>query len=83
MNYSSKYTQRLMASSILAIAALSAPTLAVAQEITLVSHDGAINITGELVEFADGNYVIESAFGPIRVAADEERPVDKQLKGRK
>lgn len=71
MNYSSKYTQRLMASSILAIAALSAPTLAVAQEITLVSHDGAINITGDLVEFADGNYVIESAFGPIRVAADQ------------
>jgi TRAP-type C4-dicarboxylate transport system substrate-binding protein len=71
MKYSSTRTQSLMASSILALAALTAPTLATAQEITLVSHDGAINITGDLIEFADGSYVIESAFGPIRVAADQ------------
>ncbi|MCG3268738.1 C4-dicarboxylate ABC transporter substrate-binding protein [Yoonia sp. I 8.24] len=71
MNYLSTCTQRLMASSILAIATLATPTLAIAEEVTLTSRDGAINITGELLEFQDGNYVIESGFGPIRVAADQ------------
>ncbi|SFR31929.1 TRAP-type C4-dicarboxylate transport system, substrate-binding protein [Yoonia tamlensis] len=71
MNDLTTRMQRLMVSTVVAVAAMGAPTVASADQITLESNDGAINITGELIEFADGNFVIESAFGPIRVDASQ------------
>lgn len=56
--------------ALVAVTALFLPTLAGAQEITLQSTDGAVRITGDLIEFTEDAYIIDSAYGPLRVAAD-------------
>ncbi|MEL6641417.1 MAG: TRAP transporter substrate-binding protein DctP [Pseudomonadota bacterium] len=45
-------------------------TVAGAQEINLRSPDGSINLTGELIEFDGENYIINSLYGPLRVASE-------------
>lgn len=61
--------QRLR-TSLFAGTLLCCPTLGIAQEINLKSSDGSIDLTGELIELQDENYVIDSPYGPIRVAAN-------------
>ena len=51
-------------------AAICLPALAGAQEINLKSSDGAVNLSGELIEYQDNVYVIRSQFGPLRVNSD-------------
>ena len=46
-----------------------APNLAAAQEVTLTSIDGSINIAGNLIEFVDDHYIIGTALGQLRVEA--------------
>lgn len=41
-----------------------------AQDITLKSPDGGINIQGELIEFKDGTYLIDSKFGQLNISMD-------------
>lgn len=41
-----------------------------AEEVTLTSLDGTIDMTGELLEVTPDNYVIQSHFGPMRVSRD-------------
>ncbi len=50
-------------------AAMSAATATSAQQINLKSNDGSMNITGELIEFKDDVYLIDSHFGRLRVEA--------------
>lgn len=64
----SKHSTHLAA--MVAATALFMPTLAGAQEITLQSTDGAVRITGDLIEYTEDAYIIDSAYGPLRVAAD-------------
>ncbi len=40
-----------------------------AQDITLRSSDGTVNMNGELVSFEDNSYVIRTALGQLRVSA--------------
>jgi len=40
-----------------------------AQEVTLKSTDGTINITGDFVEYADETFIVRTALGELRVAA--------------
>ncbi len=51
------------------IAGLSASTPTIAQQVTLTSSDGTVNMTGEFKEFRDNNYVISTALGDMRVSA--------------
>ncbi len=53
----------LLASSALVPSALTA------QEVTLTSNDGSINIVGDFVDLVDDYYIIESALGQLRVEA--------------
>ncbi|MDX8351611.1 C4-dicarboxylate ABC transporter substrate-binding protein [Cognatiyoonia sp. IB215182] len=52
------------------LTALCLPGLVAAQEITLQTADGN-TISGELVEFNNGNYVIDSILGRLNVRADQ------------
>lgn len=45
------------------------PHTAFAQNITLKSTDGTINVSGDLVDFTDDIYIIRTALGDLRVAA--------------
>lgn len=40
-----------------------------AQEITLTSNDGALNIVGKFIEFSDDAYVVETALGRLQIKA--------------
>ena len=48
-------------------------TAAVADEVTLKSADGTVNLVGEFVEFKDDNYVIRTALGDLRISASRVR----------
>ncbi len=61
---------RGIATALLATASMGAATIANAQEINLKSPDGTVNLTGKLLQFSGLEYVIESEYGPLRVAAD-------------
>ncbi|MDX8355078.1 phosphate ABC transporter substrate-binding/OmpA family protein [Cognatiyoonia sp. IB215182] len=51
------------------VGALTFSSVAVAQEVTLRSSDGTVNMTGEFVDFRDNSYVIATALGELRVSA--------------
>ncbi|MEM7470737.1 MAG: C4-dicarboxylate ABC transporter substrate-binding protein [Pseudomonadota bacterium] len=55
----------------IASAVFCLPTNAGAQEVTLKSPDGSVNLTGDLIEFKDNAYIVSSKFGPLRVAGDK------------
>ena len=42
---------------------------ALAQEVTLRSSDGTVNMTGDLVSFENNTYTIQTLLGPLRVQA--------------
>jgi len=46
-----------------------APSALSAQEITLRSTDGTINVSGQFVDFIDDTYIIQTALGDLRIAA--------------
>ena len=54
-------------------AGLLLPQAGLANEVTLRSADGTVNLTGEFVEFKDDSYVIRTALGELRVAASRVR----------
>jgi phosphate transport system substrate-binding protein len=69
LNYGGKVTVR--AAGLAAIMLL--PLGASAGEVTLKSADGTVNIVGEFVEFKDDNYVVRTALGELRIAANRVR----------
>ena len=70
INSSETPKRSLTLAALAAATAFFMPSLASAQEVTLKSADGAVSITGELIEFSDDAYIINSPYGPLRVAAD-------------
>ena len=51
------------------LAGVTAPTVAVAEEVTLKSTDGTINLTAEFKDFVDDTYIVRTALGELRIAA--------------
>jgi len=45
------------------------PSASLAQDVTLVSTDGTINVTGEFVAFENDTYVLRTALGDLRIAS--------------
>ncbi len=48
-------------------------TAAVADQVTLKSADGTVNLVGDFVDFVDDNYIIRTALGDLRIAASRVR----------
>ncbi|WP_341368026.1 phosphate ABC transporter substrate-binding/OmpA family protein [Yoonia sp. BS5-3] len=51
------------------VGALAMSTSATAQEVTLRSSDGTVNMSGNFIDFVDNSYVIATALGELRVSA--------------
>ncbi len=54
----------------------SAPVIAGgawAEQVTLKSSDGTVNLIGDLISFADDNYIIRTDIGDLRIAANRVR----------
>lgn len=52
------------------MAAVMLPTAVLAQTVTLRSQDGSVDISGELVDFAENIYVIRTLLGELRLSAE-------------
>jgi len=57
---------------VIAVAGLQ-PASALSGEVVLKSVDGSVNLVGELVEFANDNFVIETSLGELRIGASRVR----------
>lgn len=53
--------------------ALLVPTMPLAEEVTLKSADGTVNLVGEFVDFRDDNYIIRTELGDLRISAARVR----------
>ena len=53
--------------------AAALPTNVMAENITLRSQDGTIDITGEFLEFSDNIYLVRTALGELRLSAERVR----------
>ncbi len=64
-------------SNILKVVALTAcgifPASVMAQEVTLKSADGTVNLTGQLVKFENGNYTLSNELGELSISASRVR----------
>lgn len=49
------------------------PMSVLADEVTLKSADGTVNLVGEFIEFVDDNYVIRTGLGDLRISASRVR----------
>lgn len=46
---------------------------AVADQVTLKSADGTVNLVGDFIDFVDDNYIIRTALGDLRISASRVR----------
>ncbi|MEO9895243.1 MAG: phosphate ABC transporter substrate-binding/OmpA family protein [Paracoccaceae bacterium] len=53
--------------------ALTAPTTGFADEVTLRSSDGTVNIVGEFKGFEENSYVVKTGLGELRISAERVR----------
>lgn len=53
--------------------ALVCSNAAFADQVTLKSADGTVNLVGEFVDFKDDNYIIRTALGDLRISASRVR----------
>ena len=60
---------KMSAAGLALASAFLAPTGALAQDVTLISTDGTINVTGQFVSFENDTYVLRTALGDLRIAA--------------
>ncbi len=54
----------------LSVVAALAASSGHAQEVTLQSSDGTVNMTGDFIEYRNDAYTIETDFGPTRISAE-------------
>ncbi|WP_298907471.1 phosphate ABC transporter substrate-binding/OmpA family protein [uncultured Aliiroseovarius sp.] len=52
------------------LGALQLPAVAFASDVTLQSADGTLKFVGELIEFKDGKYILNTNLGNIAIGAD-------------
>ncbi|MFK7752398.1 MAG: phosphate ABC transporter substrate-binding/OmpA family protein [Sedimentitalea sp.] len=65
--------QTSAACALAVLGALAMPTLAAADQVTLKSSDGTVNIVGDFVAFEDNAYVVKTGLGELRIAASRVR----------
>lgn len=68
MAYESKIRLTSSAAAIAVAAGLFFPHAALAESVTLTSTDGSMSLDGDLLGVEDGNYVIRTSLGDLRVA---------------
>ena len=61
------------AAGVALVSGLMFSTAAVADQVTLKSADGTVNLVGEFIDFKDDNYIIRTALGDLRISASRVR----------
>lgn len=52
---------------------MTLPLVANAGEVRLKSADGTVNLIGEFIDYKDGNYIVRTALGDLRISASRVR----------
>lgn len=73
MAFKSKIMNKGVARALVVVGAGMLPMSVLADEVTLKSADGTVNLIGEFIDFSDGNYVIRTGLGDLRIAASRVR----------
>jgi phosphate transport system substrate-binding protein len=60
---------RMLLRTVLLAGTALVPMAALAEDVSLKSTDGTVNVVGEFVEFVDNSYVIRTALGELRISA--------------
>jgi len=66
--FTKKNSLKMSAGAVALMVGLTAPMAATADEVSLRSTDGTINVNGELIEVRDGSYIIRTALGELNIA---------------
>ena len=53
--------------------AIALPNFAIADEVTLKSSDGTVNIVGDFIGFEENSYLIRTGLGELRISAERVR----------
>ena len=69
MVFGRQRTKTSLVSALALCAGLIAPVATQAEEVTLRSADGTVNLVGDFVAFTDNNYVIRTGLGELRISA--------------
>ena len=73
MVLSTHTARRFATGAIISFAAGLIPMSVLADQVTLKSEDGTVNLVGEFIDFADDNYVIRTGLGDLRISASRVR----------
>lgn len=61
------------AAGVAIVSGLLISNAALAEQVTLKSSDGTVNLVGEFVDFKDDNFIIRTALGDLRISASRVR----------
>lgn len=70
MGFNTIQARQFAARVLITCAAGTAPLSVLADDVTLTSTDGSVHVVGTFVELDNGNYVVRTALGDLRVAAN-------------
>ena len=73
MVFTTRTARRFATGALISFAAGSIPMSVLADEVTLKSADGTVNLVGEFVDFKDDTYIIRTGLGDLRIAASRVR----------
>lgn len=73
MDIASRKKRQTIAFGAALLGATAIPAMTMAEQVTLKSADGTVNLVGEFVEFKDDNYVIRTELGDLRISASRVR----------
>ena len=73
MVFTTRTARRFATGALISFTAGTIPMSVLADEVTLKSADGTVNLVGEFVDFVDDNYVIRTGLGDLRIAASRVR----------
>ena len=73
MVFTTRTARRFATGALISFTAGTIPMSVLADEVTLKSADGTVNLVGEFIDFADDNYVIRTGLGDLRIAASRVR----------
>lgn len=73
MVFNTRTARRFATGALISFTAGTIPMSVLADEVTLKSADGTVNLVGEFIDFVDDNYVIRTGLGDLRIAASRVR----------
>lgn len=73
VDFASRLSRKTLLCGATILSAMLMPSMLTAEQVTLKSADGTVNLVGEFIEFKDDNYIIRTDLGDLRISAARVR----------